>query len=190
MVDLIKSTVKCYKKKTKKMVGGEKKTYEYNQYQVPLKRSDNLACSEEVYIIPQDQFEGMIEAEVESHQEDLIQHRGLIAGYKKELADLEWKHNELSRSYKTLVSKNAQNNKRLRLEGEKNTNLLEENQKLKNQLQQIYNEYKQLKEIYETHIENTKLTEDDPNLKKDQDLWKSIRSRFSSREIKDQEDGD
>lgn len=189
MADLIKSTVKCYKKKTKKTVGGEQKTYEYNQYQVPLKKSDNLVCSEEVFVIPQNYFEGMIEAEVESQLEDLEQHKGLIAGYKKELADLEWKHGELSRSYKVLVSKNAQNNKRLRLEQEKNTTLEEENQKLKSQLEQIYKEYQDLEESYKTQLEKLKVT-DESNLKKDQDLWKSIRSRFSSKEIRDEEDGE
>ena len=88
MAELIKSTVKCYKKKTKKTVGGEKKTYEYNQYQVPLKKSDNLVCEEEVFIIPQNYFEGLIEAEVESQLEDLEQHKEILVGYKKELADL------------------------------------------------------------------------------------------------------
>ena len=42
MVKMVKSAVKCYKKKTKKNVAGQKKTYEYNQYLVPLKSSDNL----------------------------------------------------------------------------------------------------------------------------------------------------
>jgi hypothetical protein len=186
MVDLIKSTVKCYKKKTKKTVGGEQKTYEYNQYQVPLKRSDNLVCSEEVYVIPQNYFEGLIEAEVKSQLEDLEQHKELIVGYKKELADLEWKHGELSRSYKVLVSKNAKTNKKLRLEVEKNTNLEEENQKLKSQLQQIMKDHKDLKGLYETHLEKIKL-EDESNSKKEQDIWNSIKSRFSSREMRDQE---
>ena len=53
MVKVIKSAVKCYKKKTKKTVGGKRKIYEYNQYLVPLKRSDNFDCSEEVFILPQ-----------------------------------------------------------------------------------------------------------------------------------------
>jgi chromosome segregation ATPase len=181
MADLIRSTVKCYKKKTKKTVGGEQKTYEYNQYQVPLKRSDNLVCDEEVFVITKKQFEGLIEAEVESQLEDLEQHKELIAGYKKELADLEWKHGELSRSYKALVSKNAQTNKKIRLEEEKNTNLEEENQKLKDQLQQLMKDHNYLKGIYETHLEKVKGT-DDSELKKDVDIWKQIRSRFTGRE--------
>ena len=189
MTDLIKSTVKCYKKKTKKMVGGKRKTYEYNQYQVPLKRSDNLACSDEVFIILQDQFDDLIQAEQKSHQNDLVKHRGVISEFEKELKDLEWKHGELSRSYKTLVSKNAQTNKKLRLEEEKNTTLNEENQKLKTQMQRLYNEYQNLKESYESEIEKVKIT-DDESIKKEPDIWKSIRSRFSSREVKDQEDNE
>ena len=171
MAELIKSTVKCYKKKTKKTVGGEKKTYEYNQYQVPLKKSDNLVCEEEVFIIPQNYFEGLIEAEVESQLEDLEQHKEILVGYKKELADLEWKHNELSRSYKSLVSKNAQTNKKIRLVEEKNTNLERENRKFKNQLQQLMKDYKDLKE---------KIKGKDDSELKDVDILKQIRSRFSS----------
>jgi chromosome segregation ATPase len=188
MVELVKSTVKCYKKKTKKTVAGERKVYEYNQYQVPLKKSDNLSCSEEVFIIPQDQFEAVIEAKQKSHQEDLNQHRGVIAEYERELNDLEWKHSELSRSYKALVSKNAKTNKRLRLEEEKITNLSGENEKLKTQLQRLYKEYQNLKETQET--QTTKPEPEGPNNKKEQDIWSSIRSRLSSREDKDQEEED
>jgi len=184
MAELVRSTVKCYKKKTKKTVGGERKTYEYNQYQVPLKKSDNLACSEEVFIIPYDQFEAIIEEELSAHQQDLRQHKGAISEFQKDLADLEWKHGELSRSYKALVSKNAKTNKLLKQETEKstlfetlNTSLKEENRKLLNQLEQLKNKYYSPKE-----------TEDESDLKKDQDIWKSIRNRFSSKEVKDQEE--
>jgi chromosome segregation ATPase len=184
MAELVKSTVKCYKKKTKKTVGGERKTYEYNQYQIPLKKSDNLACSEEVFIIPQDQFDAVIELELEHHKQDLRQHKGAISEFQKDLADLEWKHGELSRSYKALVSKNAKTNKLLKQEAEKselfetlNTTLKQENIKLLKQLERIKNEYNSQKE-----------TENGVDLKKDQNILKSIRSRFSSREVKDPED--
>ncbi len=184
MAELVKSTVKCYKKKTKKTVGGESKTYEYNQYQVPLKKSDNLACSEEVFIIPHNQFEVIIEAELSAQQQDLRQHKGAISEFQKDLADLEWKHGELSRSYKELVSKNAKTNKLLKHEKEKselfetlNTSLKEENLKLLNQL-----------EILKMKYHTPKATEDDSDLKKDQDIWKSIINRFSSKEVKDQEE--
>ena len=189
MAELVKSTVKCYKKKTKKTVGGERKTYEYNQYQVPLKKSDNLACSDEVFIVPRDQFEDIIASEIEGHKQDLRQHKGAISEFQKDLADLEWKHGELSRSYKVLVSKNAKTNKKLRLETEKNTTLEEENQKLKTQMQKLYKEYKDLKDTHISKLEKIELPEDE-NLKKDPDFWTSIRSRFSSKEIKDHEDGD
>lgn len=188
MADLVKSTVKCYKKKTKKTVGGETKVYEYNQYQVPLKKSDNLSCSEEVFIIPQDQFEAILEAEQTHHQDDLKQHQKYIAEYDEELKDLEWKHSELSRSYKALVSKNAKTNKRMRLEEEKTTNLQEENEKLKNQLKRLYKEYQNLKEVLKTQTE--KSAPEELNNKKEPDLWSSLRSRFSSRDDKDQEEGE
>lgn len=188
MVELIKSAVKCYKKKTKKLVGGRRKTYEYNQYQVPLRKSDNLVCSEEVFVIPRAQFEGLVEVEVESHMGDVSQHKDVVAGYEKELAELEWKHGELSRSYKALVSKNAQTNKRLRLAEEKTTTMEEENRKLLGQLQQIKSQYQTLKDIHEDQLKKIKLIEDEANLKKDQDIWTSIRSRFSNRDFKDEED--
>lgn len=187
MADIIKSTVKCYKKKTKKMVGGHRKTYEYNQYQVPLKKSDNLICNDEVFIIPQSQFEELKADGLESQQENIYQKNSIIAEYEKELADLEWKHGEISRSYKALVSKNAKTNKRLKTEVEKavlyetlNTALKAENLKLLKQLEQLKKEYHGLKESLE----------DETDIKKDQDIWKSIRSRFSSKEIKDQKDKD
>lgn len=187
MADLVKSKVKCYKKKTKKTVAGETKVYEYNQYQVPLKKSDNLACSEDVFIIPQDQFDDIIEAELVDQEQVLMQHKGAISEFQKDLADLEWKHGELSRSYKGLVSKNAQTNKKLRLETEKNTQLEEDNQNLKTQLQRLYKEYQNLKDTHKSKMEKIELSEDD-NLKKDQDFWTTIRSRFSNKEIRDQEE--
>jgi len=186
MADLVKSKVKCYKKKTKKTVAGETKVYEYNQYQVPLKKSDNLACSDEVFIIPQNQFDAIIEAELIDHQQDLRQHKGAISEFQKDLADLEWKHGELSRSYKALVSKNAKTNKKLRLETEKNTTLQEEKEKLKNQLQILYKEYQKIKASHETETKKGSLK--DSADKKEQDLWSSIRSRLTSKEVKDQEE--
>ncbi|MCE5214971.1 MAG: hypothetical protein LLF83_09670 [Methanobacterium sp.] len=188
MTDLIKSTVKCYKKKTKKMVGGHRKTYEYNQYQVPLKKSDNLNCSDEVFIIPQSNFEELMEDGLDSQKEKINQKNSIIASYEKELADLEWKHGELSRSYKSLVSKNAKTNKQIKTEKEKaelyetlNTALKKENLKLLKQLEQIKKEHYDLKETLEDH---------ETDIKKDQDIWKSIRSRFSSKEMKDKQDKD
>jgi len=186
MVELIKSTVKCYKKKTKKMVGGRKKTYQYNQYQVPLSKSDNLTCREEVLVIPQSQFDGLIEGEVESQLNELEQNQRIVTEYEKELTELEWKHSELSRSYKAIVTKNAKTNKRLRLEEEKIVSLEKENQKLLRQLQQLNTEYSDLKNENKTLIKKNNLIDDEINLKKDQDLWTALRSRLSKKEIKDE----
>lgn len=186
MVELIKSTVKCYKKKTKKIVGGRKKTYEYNQYQVPLSKSDNLKCSEDVLVIPQSQFDGLIEGEVESQLNELEQNQRIVTEYEKELTELEWKHSELSRSYKAIVTKNAKTNKRLRLEEEKIVSLDKENQKLLRQLQQLNTEYSDLKNENKTLIKKNNLIDDEINLKKDQDLWTALRSRLSKKEIKDE----
>jgi hypothetical protein len=55
---------------------------------------------------------------------------------------------------------------------EKNTNLERENRKFKNQLQQLMKDYKDLKEKIKG--------KDDSELKKDVDILKQIRSRFSS----------
>lgn len=174
MEELIKSTVKCYKKKTKKMVGGRRKTYEYNQYQVPLRKSDNLVCSQEVFVIPQSHFEELFEVESKALQEDLRQHKDIIVQYEKELADLEWKHAELSKSYKVLVSKNAKTKKMLKMEQEKtelyetlNTTLKAENRKLLNQLRELKEKYNILKE-----------TEEEASTKKDQGFLKSFRRPF------------
>ncbi len=186
MVELIKSTVKCYKKKTKKIVGGRKKTYQYNQYQVPLKKSDNLTCDEEVLVIPQNQFDGLIEDAVEAHLGDLEHHQRAVTAYEKELAELEWKHNELSRSYKALVTKNAKTNKLLRLEEEKIASLEKENQNIKSQLQSLNHEHENLKDENEALLKRNELFEDESNLKKDQDLWTTLRSRLTKKEIKDE----
>ncbi|NYB51514.1 MAG: hypothetical protein HVN35_02970 [Methanobacteriaceae archaeon] len=114
MVKLVKSQVKCYKKKTKKNVGGQKKTYEYNQYLVPLKRSDNLDCSMEVFVIPKSDLGNIIDEEGKlrdiSVQED--EYKRHLAEYETELADLEWKHSQLSKSYKELFKKQNKTRKK------------------------------------------------------------------------------
>ena len=186
MVELIKSTVKCYKKKTKKMVAGKKKTYQYNQYQVPLKKSDNLTCDEEVLVIPQNQFDGLIKDEVETHLGNLEHHQRTVTAYEKELAELEWKHSELSRSYKAIVTKNAKNNKRLRVGEEKIASLERENQNLLSRLQRINQDYDNLKSENEALLKRYNLIEDETNLKKDQDLWTALRSRLTKKEVKDE----
>ena len=178
MVELIKSTVKCYKKKTKKMVGGRKKTYEYNQYQVPLSKSDNLKCSEDVFVIPQNQFDGLIEDEVESQLNELEQNQRIVAEYKRELTELEWKHSELSRSYKNIVTKNAKTNKRLRLEEEKIVSLEKENKKLLIQLRQLNTKFTNLKNENEAIIKKNNLIDDEVNLKKESRFMDSFKESF------------
>ena len=115
MVKLVKSAVKCYKKKTKKTVGGQRKTYEYNQYLVPLKRSDNLDCNMEVFIIPQDDLADLVDKNGElkdiSGKQD--EYESKLDQYEADFIDLEWKHSKLSKTYKELFSKH---NKTRRME--------------------------------------------------------------------------
>ena len=113
MAKLVKSAVKCYKKKTQKNVGGQKKTYEYNQYLVPLKRSDNLDCSMEVFIIPQSDIKNLLdeEGELRDISDQEVEYKSHISQYETELAELEWKHNQLSKSYKELFNKHNKTRK-------------------------------------------------------------------------------
>jgi hypothetical protein len=46
--DITRSIVKCYKKKTKQ----RGKEYRYNQYVVPLKKSDGFECKDDVVVLP------------------------------------------------------------------------------------------------------------------------------------------
>jgi chromosome segregation ATPase len=184
MVKVIKSAVKCYKKKTKKTVGGKRKIYEYNQYLVPLKRSDKFECSEEVFIIPQRQIEELVGEDI-SMAEEYLKNLGVkdsnIEAYERELAELEWKHNELSKSYKELVSKHTKTNKKLRLEDERLKSLEEDKKKLMNKLEEVSGAYKTLKTNYELESEKNKVLEDELNIQKDKDIWTSLRSRLGSK---------
>ena len=82
------------------MAGKRRPTY--NQYLVPLKRSDNLDCSMEVFIIPQSDFKQYLDENGEFKDINVkkMTIRCTWNHYKRELADLEWKHSQLSRSYK------------------------------------------------------------------------------------------
>lgn len=136
---LVKSQVKCYKKKTKKNVGGQKKTYEYNQYLVPLKRSDNLDCSMEVFILPQSDLDDLVDEEgqikdISGEKEEFKRH---LAEYESELAELEWKHSQLSKSYKELFKKHNKTRKKNK-ELEKQVESLEsDREKLMDVLQKV-----------------------------------------------------
>ncbi len=182
MVKVIKSAVKCYKKKTKKTVGGKKKIYEYNQYLVPLKRSDKFECSEEVFIIPQKQIAELV-SEDPSKAEDYLKNLGStnnhLEAYERELAELEWKHNELSRSYKELVSKHSKNNKKLRLETERVKILESDKKRLMTKLEEVSGIHKDLKKSFELETEKVKVLEEELN--KDKDIWTSLKSRLGSK---------
>lgn len=184
MVKVIKSAVKCYKKKTKKTVGGKRKIYEYNQYLVPLKRSDNFDCSEEVFIIPQGQIKELVGDDL-SLAEDYLKNLGAkeshLDAYERELAELEWKHNELSKSYKELVSKHTKTNKKLRLGGERIKTLESDKEKLMKKLQEVSGIHKTLKKKYELETEKNKVLEDELNIQKDKDIWTSLKSRLGSK---------
>lgn len=184
MVKVVKSAVKCYKKKTKKTVSGKRKIYEYNQYLVPLKRSDNFTCSQDVFIIPQDEIQELV-GEDTSVAEDFLKNLDVndrnMDVYERELAELEWKHNELSKSYKELVSKHTKTNKKLRLENERIRVLEEEKQTLITKLEEIGGVYKTLKKDYELESEKNKVLEEELNIQKDKDIWTSLKSRLGSK---------
>jgi len=208
MVKLVKSAVKCYKKKTKKTVGGKKKTYEYNQYLVPLKRSDKLDCSMEVFIIPQSELKDLLDEEGElkdiSTQE--TEYKKHLAQYENELADLEWKHSQLSKTYKGLFNKyNKARRKQQELE-ETVKQLESDRTKLINALKKV----KEDKELHKTiqkgsspeisgqenavkpgkenlvknadsSVNADKKVKDEKD-DKDKDIWTTLRSRLTKKE--------
>lgn len=182
MVKVVKSAVKCYKKKTKKTVGGKRKVYEYNQYLVPLKRSDNFQCSEDVLIIPKSEIEDLALANkttVTDFFDNVGYGKNSIAAYERELAELEWKHNELSRSYKELVSKHSKTNKRIKMDGEKIKTLEEENNNIKRKYQELKHNYNGLMSRYELESQKKKADEEE-NAQKD-DIWSSLKNRLGSK---------
>jgi chromosome segregation ATPase len=184
MVKVIKSAVKCYKKKTKKTVGGKRKIYEYNQYLIPLKRSDKFGCDEEVFIIPQRQIQELIGEDIsmaEEYLKSLGMNESHLDAYERELAELEWKHNELSKSYKELVSKHTKTNKRLRLEDERIKTLEADKEKLMKKLEEVSEIHKTLKRNYEHETQKNKVLEDELNIQKDKDIWTSLKSRLGSK---------
>lgn len=64
--DITKSMVKCYKKKTKQ----RGKEYRYNQYVVPLKKSDNFECKDEVVVLPANKLSDLME-QLDKKQQEL-----------------------------------------------------------------------------------------------------------------------
>ncbi|HHT19068.1 MAG: hypothetical protein QM396_01685 [Euryarchaeota archaeon] len=213
MVKMVKSAVKCYKKKTKKSVAGKKKTYEYNQYLVPLKRSDNLDCSMEVFIIPQSDFKQYLDEngefkDINVQKNDYKMH---IDHYKRELADLEWKHSQLSRSYKDLLNKHNKTRRKQQELHEKIKILQNDKIKLINALK-IEKNVNRVPEIVKQEVLDEKLVSgnemsseldilkkattakeksvktdmiEDIKDKEDKDIWTVIKSRLSKKEEKE-----
>jgi len=208
MVKLVKSSVKCYKKKTKKNVGGQRRTYEYNQYLVPLKTSDMLNCSMDVFIIPQEDLADFMDEDGKI-KENLLgkdaEYQRRFLDYETELAELEWKHGELSRSYKELFNKHNKSRKRweelediinqLKNDKEKLTVALkkekEDNQVLKNAYEEALKKNKILEEKSDFQEDDDKIStykkvKEDVEGNKETDIWNVLRSRLIKKE---QEDG-
>lgn len=190
MVRVIKSAVKCYKKKTKKTVGGKTKIYEYNQYLIPLKKSDDLECSEDVFILSQKQLNDITGREVSDlnqYFEDLIEYQGNVEEYENTIAEMEWKKSELSKSYQDLVTKNAKTNKKLKIESQRVKDLEETNQRLLKDIGAKNMEYQDLKKKYDFELEKNKVMEEEIN-QKDKDIWSSLKSRLGSSVKKEQDE--
>jgi hypothetical protein len=209
MAKLVKSAVKCYKKKTKKTVSGQNRTYEYNQYLVPLKTSDKLNCSMEVFIIPYDDLVDFIDEDGKIAGDFLGQgeeYRRRLAEYETELAELEWKHGELSRSYKELFKKHNKSRKRRQELEERIEQLDDDREKLIITLKKEKDDNQGLKTTYEEELKKNKILEEELSLQngndkigtdkkikddgdgdnRDTDIWKVLRSRLTKKE---QEEG-
>jgi hypothetical protein len=203
MVQIIKTAVKCYKKRAKKTVGGKQKVYEYNQYLIPLKRSDNLECKEGVLIIPEKYFKELFgvedtwavkeylsklkgyELSIEGYQKEF---KELELKYQKEFKDLEWKHSELSRSYKALLSKHTKANKLYKMDSTKLPELEAQIGELAKQLELKNIEYKKLKEDYELAVNKgialeEELKQDGNRSGEDKDFWSMLKNRLGKKEL-------
>ena len=203
MAQLIKTSVKCYKKRAKKTVGGKQKVYEYNQYLIPLKRSDNLECKEGVLIIPEKYFKELFgvedtwavkeylsklkgyEMNFESYKKEF---KELELKYQKEFKDLEWKHSELSKSYKELLSKHTKSTKLYKMDTSKLQELETKAEELAKQLKLKDIEYKKLKEDYDLILNRDALIEaqikpDEDKGDEDKDLWSMIKNRLGKKEL-------
>ncbi len=207
MVKLVKSAVKCYKKKTKKTVGGQKKTYEYNQYLVPLKRSDNLDCSMEVFIIPQDDLADLVDenGELKDLSSKQDEYESKLDQYEADFIDLEWKHSKLSKTYKELFSKHNKTRRREKDLEERIKTLESDRDKLINALKKERNITEKLKmeqsllsktshdpkntsksdkiEVNNENIRNKDVDED----KDDKDIWTVLKSRLTKKEEEKEE---
>jgi len=199
MVQIIKTSVKCYKKKAKKTVGGKQKIYEYNQYIIPLKRADNLKCGEGVLIMPEQYFEELFGVEdtwsVKEYISKLKGYERNIGEYIKEFRDLEWKHNKLSKSYKELLSKHTRYTKKYRIENEKidklealAKELSTKNKELQDKLQSRGLEFKKLKEDYERESNKAIILKTELKSDNDKDFWSMLKNRIGKKELPSKKD--
>jgi DNA repair exonuclease SbcCD ATPase subunit len=201
MVQIIKSSVKCYKKKAKKKVGGKQKIYEYSQYLVPLKRSDNLVCGDGVLLIPEQYFQELFGVDdtwsVKEYITQLKAYEMNIEEYTKEFRDLKWKHDELSRSYKELLNKHTKYTKKYKIENEKineiealNQKLNTKNKELTAKLESKELEYEKLKQNYEVESKKADILEDELKSDKDEDkdFWSVFKKRLGKKEVETKED--
>ena len=204
MVKLVKSAVKCYKKKTKKTVGGQRKTYEYNQYLVPLKRSDNLDCSMEVFIIPQEDLSDLVDENGEfkdlSGKQD--EYESKLRQYEADFADLEWKHSKLSRTYKELFSKHNKTRKKekeledkiktLESDREKLINALKAERRVTEKLKMDQQPVDKTSSDAKNTLKSDKIKVNGENIKnknveEDKDIWTVLRSRLTKKEEEKEE---
>jgi hypothetical protein len=197
MVKLIKSAVKCYTKKTRKTVGGKKKTYEYKQYLVPLKKSDNLECSEDVFILTQGNLEDMFGiselSQLDGYLRRVQGYQSSIGEYQKQLTELDWKHREITKSYKALLTKHTKSTQKMKAALEMMKNLEGQNQTLakdlsdkKTEYSVLEDKYKVLKDKYEAEMAKSKNLEDERNVDKNKDIWTALKSRLVKKELKDE----
>jgi hypothetical protein len=207
MVKLVKSAVKCYKKKTKKTVGGQRKTYEYNQYLVPLKRSDNLDCSMEVFIIPQEDLADLVDenGELKDLSVKKNEYESKIDHYQADFADLEWKHSKLSRTYKELFRKHNKTLKKETELEERVKTLESDREKLINALKKERRVTEKLKMQQQTGDKTSSDAKNSPKSdkvnensgiikdkdvdgdKEDKDIWTVLRSRLTKKEEEKEE---
>ncbi len=192
MVQMIKTFVKCYKKKAKKMVGGKQKVYEYNQYLIPLKRTDNLQCKDGVLIIPEKYFKELFGVEdtwaLKEYISKLKGYERNVGEYQREFKELEWKHGELSKSYKELLSKHTKANKKYRVDVSKIQELESENAELKRKLESVEAENKKLNKNYERELNKATILENELKPSKDKDFWTMLKSKISKKDLIAKED--
>jgi len=192
MVQIIKTSVKCYKKKAKKTVRGKQKVYEYNQYLIPLKRADNLNCGEGVLIIPEQYFEELFGVEdtwsVKEYISKLREYERNVGECIKEFKDLEWKHSKLSKSYKELLSKHTKYRKKYRNENEKITELETKNKELQVKLQSQELELKKIKYAYNRESNKVTILENELKSDDNKDFWSILKNRIGKKEMASKKD--